>query len=187
MIHLSQKTKGRDVKSHSTLMVVGFVSAFALVGVSTSAAIQPNGDFKVSTSAATPVGAAIRGMALSLTENTATVREGQDLKLTIEVRNVSSQAIRVPFPWLKCSYELAITFSASKSQKSYREDDCDIYNLNPKIIQPGQSSFLTFAVRTSDLAFNGPGLYNVRVARMYSFDGAKSILVSSNTIGLTVQ
>ena len=85
-----------------------------------------SGSFIVGKSASSPAGVSVGGMVIALTSAQSALQRNEPLRLTVEVRNVSSTDISVPFVWLSCAYGLTFT-NSTRVVRAYRGTSCDVY------------------------------------------------------------
>jgi hypothetical protein len=163
--------------------------AYAASGVaSADAPPSPKSQFSTAHSATGMTGPPVNGVALSLTTDMPTVASGAPIKLTIEVRNVSSTTQFLAIPDVPCGYRISATDVTTGAKTDASPHMCDIYATGPWTLKAGNSTFITFSL--SDYTKLDPGTDTIRVEGIMRYatetSGVQHITMQSNPVTIRV-
>ncbi len=110
-----------------------------------------------------PAGAPTHGLAAALDTSSSTVRAGQPIVLSLEVRNTSKQMQWLYRPNIPCTYSFTVTNLRSGRSTTVAPSDCgDLYGSPVDGLSPGESLFLKF--RFSEEAIAKPAHYRISLS-----------------------
>ncbi len=117
----------------------------------------------VPSAAASRGGSAARGLVVSLSAATSTVRMKQPILLTIEINNVSSTEQFLFAPNAPCTYKFSITDLSTNKVNLVHPDDCfgDLYQIPIEFLSPGFATRLEWNFEHQ--VMDKPGRYTVAV------------------------
>jgi hypothetical protein len=165
--------------------------ASAMAGSAGAGIVGPNESTTravTTTSSKDATGPPVDGLAISLSTTTPTIEQGSPVRISIEVRNVSSVTQYLLLPLSPCAYRISLSNTATGAKTDASPSGCSVYSAGPWVVEPGTSTFLAF--RISDYAKFPVGTYTMRVEGLMrysdptaSFEHTK---IESNPVPLTV-
>jgi hypothetical protein len=177
----SSAVKAAAIILLTTFSAVAQESAGSLYPGVISSLVAPAGNISV--------GAAAHGFAASLSASPSTVRAGQPIVLSLEVRNVSKHTQWLYRPECPENYTFVVTNLRSGQAATVDASDCgDLFGSPIAGLDPGESEFLRF--KFSDQVIARPARYRISLASVTWYPNSdaapQKLKLGSTAVNVTV-